>query len=287
MHLGTIWAKGYRLISKNLLVARFRPVFDEVVLPFRLVRIGNLGLLLYICIWVSIAFVFYSEGIKLIVPAVREALVTAKAPLWLFGTLVISFKLLLYYLLIPAGIVLIALPVRVLWIYGTLRPLITIKESCLGYLLALHTVTLSIRYCLYKLFPALALLAIYLFFTYKVKNDITYALFLTISVLAWVHGIYSIFPMLFAPYISVCGQITPIVALQISEQILRPKALYFLGILSVGAALTVAASLIMYGRALPRWSMLTPGQIAFYVSVLWYTLTLFSFACMRIIAVKP
>jgi hypothetical protein len=221
---------------------------------------------------------------KLIVPAVREALLTAKAPLWLFGTLVFSLKLILFYLIIPAVVVIIALPVRILWIYGTLRPFVTIKESCRGYLFALHTTTLSIRYGLYKLFPALALFAIYIFFTYKVKNDFTYALFLIISAAAWIHGLYSIFPILFAPYLSVCGQITPIVALRISEQMLRPKALYFLSILSVGAALTVATSIILHGRALPRWSILTSGQIAIYICILWYTLTLLSFACMRLIA---
>jgi hypothetical protein len=277
----TVITKVYATFRDNLVRVRFRPIYDELLMPLKVLKHGHIPLLLYVFgILYALPWIF-NESSRLAISAAREALITAKAPLWAFSYLTFFLKIALGVLLFPFAVIACVLPVREIWIHGKLAIIPTLHETLTSYPLALRSSSLAIRYSLHKLFPALVLIAMYFFFTHKVKQDFVYLALLGTTVLVSLYATKASFPILFAPVLAVCAQMNPVAAVQLSESLLKPRSLQLLSIITAGLGSVIAYTICLFGTPFPmlsRFEVLHAVGLSFLI---WYFLTLIVFQCMR------
>lgn len=258
-------------------------LWHELLFPFRCLYRGHVLLLAYMAtlilgaLWLTnyLGRNLFSFLLEL------ESHGSGSSPLlkiiWFGGVAGISL------LAIPVILTGAALPLRYLWITGSLYSLELLTKTPVTMRESLRAMGIALRLSLRTVIPLAALVLLYFPFVQRLEQRAIFLLYILILIGAIFATTRKALPLLLSPLLAICGQVDGRIAVGNAERLLRPKMLELMTILVGLAGALLALYVTYHGHTLsPR--RFTRVEIGIACACTWYAFTLICATTMHAIS---
>lgn len=265
--------------GRHILFA-LRRIGDDISLPFKALKKGHLLLALYtiglslLALWGTLEL--SAEWYQVLLSTRQQTGLTpiTVSRIWVLSTIF------LWICTLPILLTAVALPLRVLWVRGTLTSpeLFTQTLSSIGY--SLRAIGLTLRIELYQLIPVFAMAMIYIAFVRTQQQAIVTQLYTLALIAVCISTIWKSLPVLLAPLLAIIGHFDGRDATRYAGLVFRPRELEFLLLILVLLGTMLGIYLQFHGHgAAPKH--FHPAELFLYGLSGWYGLSLLSFKTMQ------
>lgn len=268
-------------LSSRVILIRLRPVFDEIFLPLKLISKGRCRFFIFEFFILLACFGIFRVTTFLInlifvdiiphLPAQYHDFVLQTG--W-YGSI---------YLIMPFIVVAIALPVRLIWITGSLPTLETLTQTIKCLILAFSTQRLIFAY-LIRTCPIL-IIGIAIFYSNILASSVFTTQHLTMLKVVFfatiLHAIWRSYPIVLASILAVCLNLKGPQAMHYCQATIRPRfmEIFSSSILAIGIIVAINKYCKDLVVQLPWISISLLTLASIYVT--WHLLTYLTFVVIR------
>ncbi|MBN8549492.1 MAG: hypothetical protein J0M12_09270 [Deltaproteobacteria bacterium] len=189
---------------------------------------------------------------------------------------------LLWVFSIPIFLTAAALPIRILWVHGTLFTSDLLQKTFSSIQSSQRALGLALRTEVRNLIPLAVMILIYIAFVRVQDNAIITRLYTLGLAGVCIMTLWKSLPIILSPLIAIVGQFDGRAAVAYSSQIVRPRALEFLSIALALVAVLLTIYVKCHGHRMVL-SRVGNVELGLYLLTTWYGIALLSFKSLQAI----
>lgn len=248
----------------------------KLMFPLRALRKGGILLFAYTGALGVATYLGLSKLERVLYEAVSYLAGQAQIDSTAVAFLLLTISGALWILALPLLLTAVALPIRILWVHGTLKNTQLLTDTLPSMKASIRTIALMIKLELRYFIPLLLMICLYVPFIRSASHTAVAQVFsLALATVIFV-TFYRALPGLLSPLLAILGRFRGREAVIYSESILREKRSELLLVSISSVAVLLFLYRAWHGRTLAQPAAFSGLEVGAYVFVMWYALVLLS-----------